>query len=85
MSIVDARCRLKSLLPHLEIAAEMAMIKVPEGSLYLSVMSKRPDGTGHVAASFELKPFVDDLLLVLGYNSIDEFLAEDDNERDNNV
>lgn len=76
----DARSRLRSLLPHLEIASDMARLDAPEGELRMAIMSKNADGSGKIGASFELEPFIKDLLELLGYENMNALLADDDEE-----
>ncbi len=58
----------------------MAKADVPDGELRVAIMSKRADGSGKIGASFELEPFLKDLLELLGYKDMDALLAEEDNE-----
>lgn len=76
----DARSRLRSLLPHLELASEMVKLDVPDGETCVAIMSKRADGSGKIGASFEFEPFIKDLLELLGYKDMNALLAEDDEE-----
>ncbi len=62
----EARTRLRTILPHLQIAAEMAKIEVPDGEVKLSIAGMRADGTGRNIASFEAAEFLADLEAVLG-------------------
>lgn len=52
---------LAALHPHLEIAAQMAAIKVPGSTVLLGVMAKRADGSGEVTCDFEAAGFIADI------------------------
>lgn len=61
-----ARRRLRSVLPHLFIAANAAMIEVQGGSLQLGIIAKSVDGGGRITASFEAETFLRDLEILVG-------------------
>jgi hypothetical protein len=63
----EARGRLRSVLPHLKIAAEMARLQVPGGTVGLGVVAKTPDGTGRITATFESEGFIRDLEMLVGH------------------
>lgn len=58
--------RLKLVLPHLFIAANMARLEVPQGKVFLATIAKNPDGSGRVTASFEAEAFLRDVEALVG-------------------
>lgn len=62
----EARERLKTVLPHLIIAANMAELTVPGGTIKLGILAEAPGGGGRVAASFEGAEFIRDLEVLVG-------------------
>lgn len=60
--------RLTVLMDHLLIGGHMAKIEEPSGELRLAIVSKKPDGSGHLSVTFEFDPFVKDLAELLDYN-----------------
>lgn len=60
-----ARKRLRSVLPHLFIAANAALIEVAGGALQLGIIAKGPDG-GRITASFDAEAFLRDLEILVG-------------------
>lgn len=76
--------RLKAIVPHLKIAASMAQIENPDGTNQLAIVSTSPDGSGHIAARFDMDGFIDDLVAVVGDPVLEECKnsnQEADNER----
>lgn len=61
-----ARKRLRSVLPHLFIAANAALIEVAGGALQLGIIAKGPDGGGRITASFDAEAFLRDLETLVG-------------------
>lgn len=61
----EAADRLRQVLPHIRIAAEMAKIQEPDGKLILAVGIEKPDGGGRITARFE-GSFLDDVARLLG-------------------
>ena len=57
--------RLLSVLPHIDIAANMARIQMPDGKVELGVIIKNATG-GRITASFEFDGFMKDIALVAG-------------------
>ncbi len=72
----DAKERLKAVLPHIMIAANMAQVEVPDGIVCLAVVAKKPDGSGKLTCTFEAGDFFQDILEVLGYQDLRELTAE---------
>jgi hypothetical protein len=60
----DAIDRLRAVLPHLRLAASMAHIQAPGGTVGLAIVSKRADGSGAIGATFETEAFFSDLELI---------------------
>jgi hypothetical protein len=61
-----ARKRLRSVLPHLFIAANAALIEVEGGTLQLGVIAKKADGGGRITAAFDAETFLRDLEILVG-------------------
>lgn len=56
--------RLRSLVPHLKIASEMARLEFPDGKIDLAVVGSSAD-KGRVVCRFEFDTFMKDLEALL--------------------
>lgn len=72
----EAIDRLLSALPHILVASQMAKDAVPEGTVCLAIVAKKPDGSGQLTASFECEEFFKDILMVLGLGTPEQFLVD---------
>ena len=72
----DSKRRLMEILPHLMVAANMAKMQEPDGEVCLAVVSKKPDGSGRLTASFECPDFFRDMLIVLGFQEMQQLVEE---------
>jgi len=61
----EAKERLMAALPQMSIAMSMARVDVPDGSVLLAVIGKRPDGSGMITATFEGEQFLEDVAKIL--------------------
>ncbi len=66
--VKDAADRLLEVMPHLEIAANMARIEMPDGVLGLAITVKNGKN-GRITATFELDEFLKDLKAVVDFMS----------------
>lgn len=58
--------RMRTVLPHLRVAAEDAAAEFPDGRVLLAIIVRRPDGSGMVVCDFEGDEFIADLAAVCG-------------------
>lgn len=78
-----ARKRLKAALPFLAVGGNMAKLQAPQGTVMLAIISQNPDGSGQISTTLEFEPLMNDLISLLGYDSMDALVAdEDDDETD---
>lgn len=72
----EARKRLIQAAPHLRIAEKQAEIAGrPNGKVILAVGYENPDRTGQITARLDCGPFIDDLIALLGFDSMAELIA----------
>jgi hypothetical protein len=76
-----ARKRMRSVLPHLFIAANAALIEVQDGRLQIGIIAKKADGSGRITAAFEAEAFLRDLETLVG--PLLTRPADDDDDDDN--
>ena len=67
-----AKKRLRTIIPHLEIAKNMGYYQVPNSKTELGVIAKAEDGTGKVVASFEFEQFLEDLKEISEYKGVED-------------
>lgn len=79
----DARSRLKAALPFLEMGANMARLQDPESKVMLAILSKKPDGLGQISTTLEFDGLIQDILALLGYDSMSA-LIQDSTESEEN-
>lgn len=72
----EAIDRLLRALPHILVACQMAKDANTDGTVCLAIVSKKPDGSGRLTASFECEGFFEDILEVLGLGSPQQFLED---------
>jgi len=68
----EARKRLMRALPAMSIAESQAKHEAPKGVAFLGFGYVNPDGTGRLTAQFDYAPFVEDLITLLGFETIYE-------------
>ncbi len=72
----EARKRLISAAPHIQLAAKEAEIAArPSGKIILAIGYENPDRTGKITARLDCGSFVDDLIVLLGFDSMAELIA----------
>ncbi len=73
-----SRQNLIDFLPMLDLAIHGAGIQYPGSTALLMVAVKNPDGSGKTVCDFAARGFVDDILHVLGYATMDELVLDAD-------
>lgn len=78
----DARARLMAFVPHLQLAAKEAEVAARGRSArqILAVGYENQDRTGAVTARFDRGPFVEDLVTILGFDTMGDLLRAQEAE-----
>lgn len=59
---------LRTLIPHLEIAKNIASMRTDDSIPMVGILSVSPDDSGFVVAKFEMESFLKDLKYAIDYN-----------------